>query len=222
MPGPDGSSNAVSVPPAGRAVPSDAIVSMLMRTCIAIPRGPGTSPWPSPSAASVRPAASSSCSRTRSSPVTSSVTVCSTCRRGLASMKAKAASSPPSASTRNSTVARLSRPAARASATRRLEDPLPHPHAEPGRRRDLDQLLALALDAALALPEVGDAAGRDRRRPAPRCGGRAGSSRSDVDVAIAERLQRLRPAPRVGRLELIGVAARGASRARRRRQSPSA
>ena len=32
-------------------------------------------------------------------------------------MKAKAASSPPSASTRNSTVARLSRPAARASAT---------------------------------------------------------------------------------------------------------
>ena len=56
-----------------------------------MPRGAGTSAWSRFRSASVAPAAISSCRRTRSRPVTSSVTVCSTCRRGLASMKTNAA-----------------------------------------------------------------------------------------------------------------------------------
>ena len=102
-----------------------------------------------------------------------------------------------------------------------LEDPLPHPHAEPGRRRNLDQLLTLALNAALALPEVGDAAGAIAGDLDLDVAG-AREEPLRVHLAIAERLQRLRPAPRVGRLEIIGAAARVASRARPRRQWPSA
>ena len=85
-----------------------------------------------------------------------------------------------------------------------LEDPLPHPHAEPGRRRDLDQLLTLALNAALALPEVGDAAGAIAGDLDLDVAG-AREEPLRVHLAIAERLQRLRPAPRVGRLEIIGA-----------------
>ena len=90
-------------PPPGLAEPSACIVSTLMRSCIAMPRGAGTGAA-RPSSASVAPLAMRSCSSTRSSPVTASVTVCSTCRRGFASMKKK---SPLTPSTRNSKVPRL-------------------------------------------------------------------------------------------------------------------
>ena len=74
-------------------------------------RGPwtGGSP-PSPSSASDSPAASRSWACTRSTPVTSSVTVCSTCSRAFASMNQYC--SPPL--TRNSKVAAFCRPASRA------------------------------------------------------------------------------------------------------------
>ena len=107
-PGPDGGSKASNVPADGRTTPSDDIVSALTRTCIAMPRGNPTSLAFKPSSAKLRPAARSSCARTRSIPVTSSVTVCSTCRRGLASINTNEECSVASCSTRNSNVARLS------------------------------------------------------------------------------------------------------------------
>jgi hypothetical protein len=74
--------------------------SALMRSSSAQPRG-ATSSWRgrSPSPAAIR-----SCSATRSTPVTSSVTGCSTWMRVFISMKKN---SPLSASTRNSTVPAL-------------------------------------------------------------------------------------------------------------------
>ena len=56
-----------SMPPAGRALPSAPMVSVLTRSWIAKPRGAGEPPA-SPRSASERPLASSSCSRTRSTP----------------------------------------------------------------------------------------------------------------------------------------------------------
>ena len=102
---------------------------------------------------------------------------------------------------------------------RRLEQPLAHPDAEPGRRRDLDQLLALALDAALALPEVADRRRTDRRRPGPRCGGRAGRGaprrRRRCRTPGAPPTGTARTPPRARRRRR-----RAACRARRRRQWP--
>ena len=77
--------------------------SVVMRHCIAEPRT-STSSWAgTPLAGSpiVAPCARRICAFTMSMPVTTSVTVCSTCTRGLTSMKKK---SPESASIRNSTV----------------------------------------------------------------------------------------------------------------------
>ena len=156
--------------PPGWAVPSAAIVSMFTRAWMATPRGAGTDACAQPDARrACGRAASSSWARTRSTPVTSSVTVCSTWRRrvGLDERRGVAARS---ASTRNSNVPRL-----------RVADVGRHPHARrraapracrrrapaPGRSR---QLLVAALDAALALPQVGDRRRCRRRRSAPRCG----------------------------------------------------
>ena len=81
--------------PTGCAWPSAVMVSRLTRACIATPRGAGTARLVAEAElGQVAPPAIASCRRTRSRPVTSSVTVCSTCRRGLASMKAKAGSPP--------------------------------------------------------------------------------------------------------------------------------
>ena len=78
MPGPDGQRNAVSVPELG--VRFLAGSSQVRRSSKLWPRI-GCSTVSSP------PFAIVSCSRTRSSPHTSSLTVCSTCRRGLTSRK---------------------------------------------------------------------------------------------------------------------------------------
>ena len=57
-------------------------------TWIAKPLGGGTSAWlPRPKLASVAPPAILICACTMSTPVTSSVTVCSTCTRGFTSRK---------------------------------------------------------------------------------------------------------------------------------------
>ena len=89
------------------------------------------------------------CSRTRSSPVTSSVTVCSTWIRVFISMKkyvAVAVEQP---------LDRPGRPVA--GRARRVDRDLPDPLAQPvvdrGRRRLLDELLMAALDRAVALAE---------------------------------------------------------------------
>ena len=76
--------------------------SVVMRHCTATPRTEMAS-WLSPSSSSVSPAAIRSWLPTRSTPVTSSVTVCSTWMRGFISMNVK----DPSAATRNSTVPAL-------------------------------------------------------------------------------------------------------------------
>src|SRR5262249_12317036 len=86
---------------------------------------------------------------------------------------------------------------------RRIEHARPLPPVEPWRRRHFDELLPLALDAALALPEVDDATGSisgdlDLDMPTAR------KEAVDIDVAVAERLERLGAAARVGRLEVIG------------------
>jgi hypothetical protein len=87
----------VIVPVSGRK--SSAGSSVVMRHCTATPRTVMRS-CTRPRSCSVLPPAMSSCEATMSTPVTSSVTVCSTWMRGFISMKVKA----PSASTRNSTV----------------------------------------------------------------------------------------------------------------------
>ena len=89
----------------GRAWPASSSVSALMRHWIATPCAAGGWAGSSPSCASVCPAATAICAATRSTPVTASVTVCSTCRRGLASMKTSGRSGLWS-STRNSKVPR--------------------------------------------------------------------------------------------------------------------
>ena len=81
-------------------------------------------------------------------------------------------SAAPSASTRNSNVPRLRSATARASRTAASSSALARAGAEVRRRRDLDQLLVAALQAALALPEVGRPRRCRRRRSAPRRGGR--------------------------------------------------
>ncbi len=134
--------------------------------------------------------------------MTSSVTVCSTCRRGFASMKANP--SPAAPSTRNSTVATLSSPAARASATAASSSASRRSRRQAGRRGDLDELLPLPLDAALALPQVDHAAGGVADHLHLDVAG-ARQERLDVDVAVAERLERLRAAARVRAVELARV-----------------
>ena len=100
-PGPLGQVRPVATPCAGRSAPSEPTRSAATRSSTADPRTAGGSARPrSPR---VRPVASASWVRTRSTPVTSSVTGCSTCRRGLTSMKNQRVGS--SASRRNSTVA---------------------------------------------------------------------------------------------------------------------
>ena len=73
--------------------------SVVIRHCSAAPVTLIDS-WEMPSSASVSPEAMRNCACTRSIPVTSSVTVCSTWMRGFISMKTWR----PSSSTRNSTV----------------------------------------------------------------------------------------------------------------------
>ena len=87
------------VPPAGTGCPSGPTDSISTRACSAAPVAGGGEN--SPSVLSDDPPARASCSCTRSRPVIASVTVCSTCRRALHSMKAMR-----SPATRNSTVPR--------------------------------------------------------------------------------------------------------------------
>mmetsp|Transcript_20450 Transcript_20450/g.48692 ORF Transcript_20450/g.48692 Transcript_20450/m.48692 type:complete len:295 (+) Transcript_20450:1225-2109(+) len=105
---PAGTSHLASVPDAGRK--SRAGFSAYSRASMA---------WPSARRSSCEngrrsPAATRSCSSTRSSPVIASVTGCSTCRRVFISMKK---CSPVAVSTMNSTVPALTYPTARAAAT---------------------------------------------------------------------------------------------------------
>ncbi|CPU67575.1 Uncharacterised protein [Mycobacteroides abscessus] len=100
-PGPDGKRRRVMRPGAGRKLAAGS--SPLMRNSIEWPRT-CVEVYPSGS-----PAAMRSCSRTRSMPVTSSETGCSTCRRVLTSRKEMV----PSAPTRNSHVPAPTYPASR-------------------------------------------------------------------------------------------------------------
>ena len=106
-----------------------------------------------------RPAAIASCSRTMSTPATSSVTPCSTWRRVLTSRNQKSRAS----SKRNSAVAAFRRPAARAARRPSSCRWRRSSAVRPGRRRLLDQLLVPALDRAVALAE-----GDDRPDASPR------------------------------------------------------
>ena len=107
-------------------------------------------------------------SATRSTPVTSSVTVCSTCRRGLASMKKKR-----SRRRRRPGTRRCRRSGSRAAAPSRTAASQQRGRASAGDSdgdgRDLDQLLVAPLERALALAQVDHRPSR-RRRSAPRCG----------------------------------------------------
>ena len=97
-PGPPGDRYDVMVPVSGRN--SLAGSSVVMRHCSAKPRAWMSSCTSRSRSASVAPAAIWICACTRSTPVTSSVTVCSTWMRGFISMKTYR----PSAPSRNSTV----------------------------------------------------------------------------------------------------------------------
>ena len=87
---------------------------------------------------------------------------------------------------------------------RRLQQPLADRGVQEWRRRDLEDLLALALQAAFALPQMRHRAGavaddlhldvtRAREQPL------------DIDVAVAERGLRLGPAALHGLGQLVGV-----------------
>ena len=85
-PGPWARSQRVSRPDDGRAWPASSSVSALMRHWIATPCDAGGCAGSRPSCASVCPAATAICAATRSTPVTASVTGCSTCSRVFISM----------------------------------------------------------------------------------------------------------------------------------------
>ena len=146
-------SKAAIRPPLGAASPEAVMTSRLTRAWIAWPRGARAPARPI--SARLSPAATRICACTRSTPKTSSVTVCSTCRRGLASMKANEASSASfDASSRNSKVQRLSTPAVGGEAHGRAGDALAQSRRQRRARRDLDQLLVAALDRAFPLAEM--------------------------------------------------------------------
>ncbi len=77
--------------------------SVVMRVCRAAPLT-RTSSWRMPRSSRVSPEAMRICAETRSTSVTSSVTVCSTWMRGFISMKTCCPARSPTVSTRNSTV----------------------------------------------------------------------------------------------------------------------
>jgi len=84
-------------------------------------------------------------------------------------------------------------PCRRGEFDRRFQQAGPHTGGQAGCRGDLDQLLALALDAALALPQMRHRAGAvaddlhfDMAREVEQA--------FDIEFAVAERGQRLRPA----------------------------
>ena len=101
-----------------------------------------------------RPAASQSCSRTMSSPLTSSVTPCSTWSRVLTSRNQTA----PSGSRRNSAVAAFVSPAAERDPDRQVVQRHARLARQARRRRLLDELLVPALDRAVALADRHDRA----------------------------------------------------------------
>ncbi len=110
-------------------------------------------PWRGGSSASGgrgRPSATSSCRRTRSRPVTISVTGCSTCRRVFTSRKAKV----PSGRRRNSTVPAPTYPMARAAVTAVAQISVRSARCHGGRGALLDDLLVPSLDGALALEQM--------------------------------------------------------------------
>ncbi len=181
--------------------------------------------WPSrPISASVSPAATRICACTRSTPKTSSVTVCSTCRRGLASMKANqalvAADPRRRAGTRR----------CRGCRTRRGGGE-PHGCA--------DDALAQASATATGSGAISISFWLRRwivHSRSPKCGEAAVAVAEDLDLdmagagdqalgverAVAEGALRLRPAAGEGLGDFAFAARPRACRARRRRRPPSA
>ena len=134
-----------------------AIVSMFTRAWMATPRGAGTRRLGrARGRPASRPPASSQLGRTRSTPVTSSVTVCSTCSRGLASMNAKRVAAAVGARPGTRTCRGWrSRPRA-ASRTRGVDAARSRTRRVERRARARSrQLLVAALEAAVALAAGG-------------------------------------------------------------------
>ena len=179
-PGHCGSSRRATRPPAGRNP-----FAGILRVDARLDRVPRS--VASPAGAERRPSAIASCARTRSTPVTASVTGCSTCSRAFISRKRNV----PSGSSRNSTVpgadvaggARRSRRRRRRAAARRSADTA-------GDGRLLEHLLVAALQRAVALAQVDHAAvrvgaGSGPRRAARRASRRSRNTRSSPNAAAA-------------------------------------
>ena len=168
--------------------------SALRRTSMAWPRGGGGSP------SSVPPAATWSCSRTRSAPVTASVTGCSTWRRVLTSMKENLplVGLVEELDGGGALVAGLEREPRRR--TRRARAPARREHRAGGL---LDDLLVAALVAAVAHAERPHAALRRRPSAGPRRGARrrrgAPSARSGRRTPTRPRRGRARSPARAPR-----------------------
>ena len=153
-------------------------------------------------------------------PVTSSVTVCSTWRRGLASMKANSASSSP----RIGVDQELER--AKAVVTdrfghlhRRRGEAVAQALGRAGTGRDFDQLLIAPLDGAFALPQMADAAGAvagylDFEMARTR------HQTLHVYVGIAEGRPRLGLASPIRLVQFVESSSPRASRGRLRRRPP--
>ena len=178
---------------------------MLMRSCIAKPRGAGTSDCARPSEARLAPAATASCDLTRSTPSTSSVTVCSTCRRGLASMKANAGIANGGFTVDQEfegaeiVVMRGSR-----QLPGGVDDARTQAIAQRGARRHFDELLVAPLDRAFAFPQMADRAvmvADDLHLDMARLADQA----LDIDAVVSEGGLRLGLAARIGFLQLRGV-----------------
>ena len=190
-PGPSGGRKRVIVPGAGAKPRAGS--SAFSRISSAWPRRGAR-----PVRASRSPAAIRSCSRTMSTPVTSSLTGCSTCRRAFSSMKWNV----PSVAEQELERARvLVADRAAGSLGGRLHL-LARLRVERGRRRLLDQLLVAALDRALALAESEHAAvlvaeHLDLDMP------RGDERLLEVERPVREGCFRLDARGRVGGLELV-------------------
>ncbi len=201
-PVPTAARNRVSVPPEGFTVPSASIFSMLMRSWIATAARLRDVLLLQADIAQRIAARQFDLRATRSMPVISSVTVCSTCRRGLASMKANAGVCRVGLRVHQ----KFERSRARAASHRRPATPprrsscLAQVGIEAWGGRDLDDLLMAALERAVALPDMarGLAVARHLHLDMPRIG----HERFDIDSIIAEARLRFGPAARIGFFEL--------------------
>ena len=213
--GPDGIAQCRIVPGVGaKPRPGSSAVRRTSMACLVGSPAPAAAPRAASDRG--RPAASQSCSRTMSSPLTSSVTPCSTWRRVLTSRNQTA----PSGLEQEFRGRRVGQACGRGDADRAVVQGQACLAGEPRRRRLLDELLVAALDRAVALADGHDGPARVAEQLDLDVSCRADLP-FEVDRPVAERRSRPRPTRSPARLAGPRPARRGACLVPRRRRPPS-